>query len=314
MTADDLAGIAAALGGAIRTPKGYDCRCPAHGDKTASLSIAWNGDRLLVKCWAGCDWREIMDALRARGLLPNGGRRPSRRHDLRQWTTPSASNPAHETIARSESARLIWNASRAAADTPVDCYLRSRSITIPTPRSIHFRPNLKHTPSGRHFPGMVAIVTNVDDEPTEGIHRTFLAQDGRGKAPVEPNKMMLGSLSGGSVHLAEPVSVEGDANATFLMVGEGIETTLSAMQLFRRPAWAALSTSGLTGLILPDNVSDVVVLADADESGETAAREAAAKWKQEGRRVRIMRPADGCNDFNDQLVARQASVQEPANA
>ena len=52
--------------------------------------------------------------------------------------------------------------------------------------------------------------------------RTFLARDGRGKAPVEPQKMMLGPCRGGAVRLAPA--------AELLMVGEGIETCLAAMQ------------------------------------------------------------------------------------
>ena len=41
-----------------------------------------------------------------------------------------------------------------------------------------------------------------------------------------------------------------------LMVGEGIETCLAAMQATVHPAWAALSTSGLRGLDLPREVRE----------------------------------------------------------
>jgi hypothetical protein len=46
------------------------------------------------------------------------------------------------------------------------------------------------------------------------------------------------------------------------MVGEGIETCLAATQATGHGAWAALSTSGLRSLDLPDGVRDVIVLAD----------------------------------------------------
>ena len=78
-----------------------------------------------------------------------------------------------------------------------------------------------------------------------------------------------------------------------LMVGEGIETCLAAMQATGHPAWAALSTSGLRSLDLPRDVRDVIVLADGDEPGEAAARDCARRWKREGRRVRIARPPTG---------------------
>src|SRR5262245_43694131 len=140
---------------------------------------------------------------------------------------------------------------------------------------------------------MVAPVTNGVDVSPLAIHRTYLARDGAGKAPVEPQKMMLGPCRGGAVRLADPGNV--------LMVGEGIETCLAAMLATGHPAWAALSTSGLRALDLPNDVRDVIVLADGDEAGEAAARDCALRWKRQGRRVRIARPRRGM-DFNDMLL------------
>jgi hypothetical protein len=77
--------------------------------------------------------------------------------------------------------------------------------------------------------------------------------------------MMLGPCSGGAVRLAQPGHV--------LMVGEGIETCLAAIQATGHPAWAALSTSGLHCLNLPKDVRDVIVLADGDQPGEAAAQD-----------------------------------------
>ena len=150
---------------------------------------------------------------------------------------------------------------------------------------------------------MVALVTRGADGTPLAIHRTFLARDGGGKAPVDPQKMMLGPCRGGAVRLAEPGDV--------LMVGEGIETCLAAMQATGHPAWAALSTSGLRALDLPDDVRDVIVLADGDDPGEAAARDCAWRWKREGRRVRIARPPQGM-DFNDMLMGRAPRIEEGA--
>jgi DNA primase len=90
-----------------------------------------------------------------------------------------------------------------------------------------------------------------------------------------------------------------------LMVGEGIETCLSAMQATGYPAWAALSTSGLRALDLPGSVREVIVLADGDDAGEKAACDAALRWSREGRRVRVARPPRGA-DFNDVLLGGAA--------
>ena len=51
---------------------------------------------------------------------------------------------------------------------------------------------------------MVALVTTGVDGTALAVHRTFLARDGGGKAPVDPQKMMLGPCRGGAVRLADP--------------------------------------------------------------------------------------------------------------
>jgi hypothetical protein len=142
---------------------------------------------------------------------------------------------------------------------------------------------------------MVALVTRGADETPIAIHRTFIAPDGTGKAPVTSQKMMFGPCRGGAVRLGVPKDV--------LMIGEGIETCLAAMVATSYPAWAALSTSGLRALNLPDYLGHVILLADGDDPGEAAARDCAWRWKQEGRRVRIARPPRSM-DFNDLLIGR----------
>jgi len=96
-----------------------------------------------------------------------------------------------------------------------------------------------------------------------------------------------------------------------LMIGEGIETCLAAIQETGLPAWAAMSAPGLRALDLPKSVRDVIVLADSDDPGESAARNCALRWKRDGRRVRIARPPKGM-DFNDLVVGRLSSIVEGA--
>lgn len=40
-------------------------KCPAHDDKSPSLHITDAGDKLLVKCFAGCTFHDIADAIGA---------------------------------------------------------------------------------------------------------------------------------------------------------------------------------------------------------------------------------------------------------
>ena len=200
----------------------------------------------------------------------------------------------------SGSALRIWGETSGGRRTLLETYLASRNIAFPSAAALRFHAGLRH-PSGSHWPAMVALVTDGESGAPLAIHRTFLARDGKGKAPVDPAKMMLGPTRGGSVRLAE--------HGETLAIGEGLESCLSAMQATGVPAWAALSTSGLKTLSLPADVRNVVILADGDDAGECAARCAARRWKNEGRRVRIARPTLGA-DFND--VARLAAATEVA--
>jgi hypothetical protein len=134
---------------------------------------------------------------------------------------------------RSAFALTIWRACAPAEATLVQTYLAARGIHLPVPDALRFHGGLKHH-SGGIWPTMVALVTNGVDATPLAIHRTFLARDVADKAPVDPQKMMLGPCRGGVVRLADPGDV--------LMVGEGIETCLAAMQATGHPAWAALST------------------------------------------------------------------------
>ncbi len=199
-------------------------------------------------------------------------------------------------------ALAIWQASHAAEGTPVATYLRSRGLDLTSSPALRFHAGLKH-PSGGVWPAMVALVTHGVTGSPIAIHRTFLASDGSGKAPIDPAKMMSGPCRGGVVRLSEPGAV--------LMVGEGIETCLAALQASGNPTWAALSTSGLRSLYLPRGVGDVILLADGDEPGEAAVQDCARRWKREGRRVRIAHPPNGV-DFNDLLKTRNPSHREGA--
>ena len=37
--------------------------CPSHNDKNPSLTASCNGEKILVKCQAGCTFKEIVTAL-----------------------------------------------------------------------------------------------------------------------------------------------------------------------------------------------------------------------------------------------------------
>lgn len=306
MTAQD---VVKALGGTWDKRKGCGfVSCPCHSDRTPSLKIKdRRGSGVILHCFAGCHWKDIKDDLRQRGLLPL----------LNKPTVPGAAlrvPPYHRSSdqvadrrgdhlvdhrgdenSRIEAARQIWRSTLPAPGTPVETYLRGRGITAPIPPSIRYAPDLRHTPTGLTLPTMVAAIQGVDRQ-IMGIHRTFLRADGNGKVPFTRPKMMLGRCAQGAVRLAKA--------GPKLAVGEGIETCLSVLQETNIPVWAALSTSGLKAVILPDNVREVVILADGDDAGESATQQAAERFLTQGREVRIARPPTG-KDFNDLLSSEE---------
>ena len=211
MPADAAAMSAAEIAKALkghRSGQGYVARCPAHDDRTPSLSIRDVDGKVLIHCHAGCDQKRVIAVLRVRGLwaknTPGLVSCPASRVQAERQS-------AEVTTKRSEAALAIWHNARPAAGTLVETYLASRGLHLPPPPTLRFHAGLKH-PSGGVWPAMVALVTRGSEDTPIAIHRTFLARDGSGKAPVEPQKMMLGPCRGGAVRLARLGGV--------LMIGE----------------------------------------------------------------------------------------------
>ncbi len=66
--------IAKALGG-HRAGATWMARCPVHDDREPSLSISAGKDgKVLVRCHAGCEQRDVIAALQERGLWEATGR------------------------------------------------------------------------------------------------------------------------------------------------------------------------------------------------------------------------------------------------
>ena len=268
------------------------CRCPAHDDKAPSLSIRDGRDgKLLVRCFAGCDPLDVLAALRE-------GKHTDTT-DYKETTSEAGNDPT--TAHRHRQALSLWRQTEPAPGTPVEAYMRFRGYTGPIPPTVRCYRHLPHQRTGLKLYAMVAAVALAPGREIMGIHRTYLKDDGSGKSPVDPNKMMLGSVKGGAVRLAPA--------AERMAVTEGIETGFSVQQATGIATWAALSAGGIENLILPALPlgADIVIAADNDVSGRglAAAETAALRWMAEGRKVEIRMPETVGFDFNDVLCGGQ---------
>jgi putative DNA primase/helicase len=288
--------IAKALGGR-RSGHGWIARCPAHDDHNPSLSICdGRNGKVLVYCHAGCDQRQVIAALRARGLWGAVDAWASR--FTPQFCPSGEPHLDREERKRAAAARAIWQTARPPGGTLVQIYLRSRCLHLPPQPALRFHPELKH-PSGSVWPAMIAVVRHVRDHALFAVHRTFLARDGSTKAPVEEPKRTLAQCGGGAVQLA--------AAGEHLAIAEGIETALSVLIATGVPTWAAGSAGGVRRLVLPPLplARKVTICADHDPAGLAAAYDAAERWHREGRQVRIAIPPEPGTDFNDLALATE---------
>jgi hypothetical protein len=279
--------VAQSLGLASRSGDWWRCRCPIHGGSRASLALKDGDHGLVIHCHAGCPAEDVRNAIAG---MPVGDapRQLARREPL----------PSDDE--RRDVARDIWRTSYPwQVSGQIRNYLATRLILLDPPPSIRLQGKLgqygKHPKSGLLCPQMIGGVERVGERAIVGVSRTFLLDTGMGKASVDPVRMFCGPITGGAVRLGrwQP--------GTWLAVTEGIETGLAFMQMTGIVTWAALSAAGVSSLLLPPDVTKVVIGADNDEAGISHAEHAAQRFREEGRRVKIKLPPDG-GDWNDREV------------
>src|SRR5437899_7592682 len=74
MTAEEFISRLGPTAKPVRTPSGWTCRCPAHRDRTPSLSVAsGRNGRILLRCFGGCSVESIVAAigLKISDLMPS---------------------------------------------------------------------------------------------------------------------------------------------------------------------------------------------------------------------------------------------------
>lgn len=269
------------LGGVWRDGGGL-CHCPAHDDRTPSLSVRVGDRSLLFKCFAGCTGLEVLRAIRRLDL------------EVPVDKEAVARPPSPGDSANLERALAIWGETGRAEQTVVATYLASRGI-FHLPAALRFHPR---TPQGKKHcvsfrPAMIAAVR--DDAGITAIQRCFFDRVGPWLATDLPKaKLTLGRPLTGAVRLYRPTQ--------WLGLAEGIETAMSAAILLDIPVWATLGNERLARVAIPDFVDQLVLLPDNDQGGRLAERLGREVYARPGRSIRTVWPWRGLNDWNDVLL------------
>ncbi len=264
------------------------CCCPAHDDRTPSLSVTLGRKAILFHCFAGCSNEEVIAALDRQGV---------RSRDLFDGSNAVAADQ-QEKRAFNSNARRLWHSATAISDSPAEGYLALRGIL----RASDQLRYLERTPLGprgavQFLPAMLAAVTT--DMGIIAIHRTFLDAPSAKLAAFDRPKRALGSLGCGAVRLARPA-------AGRLGLAEGIESALSAMQMFGVPCWATLGNERFGLVAIPVSVRELHLFIDNDPAGELADQRARKAYSASGRVIQSRAPASTGFDWNDELKARLA--------
>jgi putative DNA primase/helicase len=288
--------IARGLGGRPNAD-GYLCRCPVpthgqgRGDRSPSLLVKDGTDAVLLKCFAGCDVKDILAELRRRGAIG-----PAEEHD-RDRREVVERPPEHQPDPK---ALELWNGARPITDGSEQArFLAARGLTIAPPVSLRATTilHLERYP----LPAMLAAV-QAPDRRVIALQQTLIDPRGDRKAQVRIPRQTVGALGWGAVRLA--------AATDRLGLAEGTEKALAAMQLFAVPCWSSLGAARMHRVWVPDCVQELHVFLDNDDPGRTAAERTAHAHRH--RKVVLRFPPEQFKDWDD--VTRARAIERSAAA
>ncbi len=230
------------------------------------------------------DFKDVVDEARVFLSLPH----PDPAPQSRRLAPASTGSP--------EAARRLLSMSQPIPGTLVETYLRQRGITaLRGAGSLRFHPRCyyrpdEHSPT-ESWPAMIASVTDLGGRIT-GAHRTWLALDGSGKAPIDTPRRAMGDLLGHAVRF--------DVARDVMAAGEGIETILSLrMASPRMPMAAALSAAHLAAILFPSTLRRLYIVRDDDPAGDGARDSLIERANSAGIEAIVLSPTLG--DFNEDL-------------
>ena len=259
ITADVLFGE---LGGKRSSSKSYMLHCPAHDDKTPSLSAKDTGSRLVLNCFAGCSYKDVIAALSHRGIDLPKKRNERPRKSLRNAMSKKRRN-------KNNKFGIILKESRIAFRHPY-CVLKGIH-----PPSIRVRDNQLLIPMNDKKGNLVGI-QRIDEN---GVKRFMKGSILKGSF------FEIGQVAD-TIYIAEGFAT---TQSIFESTGDLSVVAFSSNNLARV---AEIFTAKY-----PDAV--IVIAGDADQAGIKSANEAAQSAKCKVA-FPYDEPVSGAlNDFND---------------
>lgn len=291
-----LHAIVAALGGDLYQG-GMRASIPAPGHSAAdrSVSLFLSEGRLVIHGFGGAGWRVMRDDLRQRGFIDDGGRLTGGGR-----AGPSAARPDHRI--RVTTASCLWDGGVPIGETvAAERYLRRRAV-----RGGVVALNLRHHPcapisvyraGGRGRPALIARISDAEDRLT-AVELTYLDPNGRLASGLNLTRKTVGRVPTGAAVRLAPAAAD-------MLVGEGVVTTLSAMDRFRLPGWALMAANNLAAWSPPAGVRRVLIAADSGTVGQGAALRLRRRLVRDGVAAEAVWPDPPFGDWNEVAEASQ---------
>lgn len=253
------------------------CRCPAHNDRTPSLSIRQGHRGILVHCFAGCSNEDVLREL-------------SRAKPIRNSTPPDYKHHASRA-----NAIRIWEQGRPIDNTIADVYRRARHLSAPL-EDVRFHPRCPfgRKPNAQFIPAMLIAVRDGQD--ITAIQRIKLKEDGSSHL----GKMMLGHP--GAAAWAPRLK------GKVLALAESMEDAGAYSRIHGMPCWSSLGAERLPLVRIPSHVERLVIAEDNNRAGRLGSLAAVAAHSTEHRTVIRHAPPARWGDWSaylDHMVRTQ---------
>jgi len=290
----------------------YRALCPVHSERTPSFTIYPDNHYYCFGC--GTRGKAVDYLMATRGI--------TRKEAVEQLASPqvkSIRRPVHPSSACSTAKRgeipaslppsvaELWES--ANASKIAELYLESRGIRVrpkPLPEAVRGHLSVYCAETKEFRPATLCAISAADGSIT-AVQKIWCdtklvsenghsPEKGTRAVDLKTPKKTEGRMGTGAIKLAEA--------GHNLGLAEGVESAMSAAQLFSIPVWATCGAHRLDNIQLPDVVRSVVIFGDLGKVGEAAAAKAVNAYTRRGYAAWAEFPPE-YKDWNSQLMGDQ---------